>query len=371
MTWFRHTSKSFRFGFLIFGLALVLVTIVLARRSVGPVQNQGDLQLTGNPAYDRALKAQQQLVAALILSLRDAIESENHPLSAKIILDLKGQGNSIIAPVLSELKKGAEWKYSAALMKALGELRTREALRGLEEAYFLFSSNMTVAKSFVIQIMSETGGLLARESLGTLLAKETDPQMRQEIGKALVAIGLRPEELKKLREQDRPIIEREVLVKESQRNRLESLEKLDPRAAASLPVLRTAALTESTIAIAVFAFSKLEDRGDAEAAQILVERVKAPTETPDSRIIQTNALSSLARMRVTEARLAYREIVLKSEFGLKKQAISMLGTFGDEAMIPVLDQVAKLDSGMEIQRLIEQATMSIRSRANQGNPRNR
>jgi hypothetical protein len=317
-------------------------------------------------AYKAANDTRTELIKELLLALRAAAEKGDRAKAASISSDLVREGEYVIPAVRDILKNGHDWNTRVALLSILGRLRIPSALSALEEFYGTLNSQEAAYKFEVVRVVSRMGGSYSRDSLRRLLAREGDPKVHEEIAKTLVAVGMTLQELAQLEKQDRVLIEKDLVKKDDQRTRIESLEKLDPKADESLTILRKAALEESTVAIAILSFRKLEARGDAQSAQILAQRAKAKCDTQEGKIIQTNALSSLSRLTISDARMAYREIVLGEDPDLRRQAISLLGSFGDEAMIPVLEQAAQVDGTPEVLRLTDQSASLIRARASRG-----
>jgi hypothetical protein len=313
--------------------------------------------------YEKAGETRQKLIRDLLLALGAAAEKGDKGKIALIQNDLVREGDATVDPARGALRDAPAWNLKVALISVLGRIRTPSSLGALEEYYASLKPNDAAAKLEVVRVVSQMGGSLSREALRKLLAGEADPKVRPEIAKTLASTGMRPEELELLAPKDRELLEKDVRARDARKERIEALEKLDPKAESSLPILKKAATEESVIAIAVLAFRKLEARDDAAAAAALLERARAKAETEEGKIIQTNAITSLARMKAGDARLACREIVLGPDAGLRKQGISLLGSFGDETMIPVLEQAAKVDATPEVRKLVDQSTALIRSRA--------
>jgi len=236
------------------------------------------------------------------------------------------------------------------------------AVAGLEAFYKGLKADDLAAKIETARGLGRSGSRPAREALLRILAGETDPKAREEIAQILVAAGIRQEDLAGLERKEKELLEKDVQAKQIQRSRIETLDRLDPKNDASLPELRKTALEETTIGIATIGFRKLEARGDAAAVEILALRARAKPQTSADKIIQTNALASLSRMKVVAARTTIREIVLSEDPELRRQAITLVGAFGDEAMLPLLEQAARTDASPETRRLVDEAMLGIRSR---------
>jgi len=74
-------------------------------------------------------------------------------------------------------------------------------------------------------------------------------------------------------------------------------------------------------------------------------------------------MESLARMTMSRARVAMRELVFGGDPALRRLAMEMLGNYGDPATTPVLEQIARVDLSEETRRSSREAIRAIRVRA--------
>jgi hypothetical protein len=263
--------------------------------------------------HARVQTARRELIASLLSALQETIRKKELAKTAELQKNLEKQGDEAVSPITTALAKREDWNYSNALLEVLGKIRTPKATRALGDFYLTLAPHDAGYKTEVIRHIAKYGGSNAREELGRILTAETDQKLRSEIARNLAQLGLRPDELAAFSSKDRAELEGPVAQKAAHRNRIEQLEKLDPKDDKSLSELKQTALQEGVITVALLAFEKLEARGDTEAANILAERARNKNESSDAKIIQTNAIATLTRMRIKEARLAIREFVMHQE----------------------------------------------------------
>jgi len=333
-------------------------------RSAGNPSNgqSGQPALPVEDPYERARSSRLAYIRELLAALKSATEKSDRKVVESISLDLVREGKESVAPSLEALKATANWNYRNALLSVLGKIRHPDAIKALEEFYGTLRSNEGAPKIEVVRLLGRLASGLGRQALLRLLERESDPPVREEIAKILVAIGLRPEELGVLKKEERALVEKGVQGEGVLRTKLDRIAKLDPKSDATLTELTPVALGEQTTAVALAAFRKLEERDDGKAAQLLAQRVQSKPDTDAGQIIQTNALASLCRMKAAEARLCVREFVLAQEPEIRHQAISLLGSYGDAAMIPLLEQVGREAAGEDTRKWAQEAAVLVRVR---------
>lgn len=343
----------------------VLAAAFLRKPATEPVESPkaASSGSSSKDAYQKVTASRQELVRQLLVALRSAAATPNREDTVKASSDLVREGAESVPQVLSALKEDRLWNYRMALLSVLARIPELNAVAALEEFYGTLKSEELAAKLETARGLGRSGNRPAREALLRILAKESDEKVREEIRRILIAGGLRPEELTGLQKRERDLLEKDVLAKNAQRSRIEELEKLDPRVEASMPALRRAVLEEATIGIATLAFRKMELRADEVAVDLLAQRAKLRAETPEAKIIQTNALASLSRMRIIPARTAVRGFAMSEDPDLRRQAISLIGAFGDEAMLPVLEDAARTNASAETRKIVDEAIQGIRTRA--------
>lgn len=308
-------------------------------------------------------EARQTLISTLIRALEQAaIQGERRKVAA-LIDDLGRQGDHIIPPALESLSGNPPWNVRIALIETIAMRRSVPAVKALEQFYGSLTVTEKALKIETVRRMSTMGGTLARDSLCRLLALEGDNLVREETAKAVVAIGLTAEDLSGLSDKDRQALAGGVRSKDHQRSQVAMLQKIDPRTPEGLSELRKVASEQVAVAIAVLALEKLVERGDGQAAEIVAGLVRSSAETNEAKIIQTNALAALAKMRSIEARLAMKEFALKADEPLSLQTIELLGSHGDRAMVPLLEQVLLKNRSDAVAGAVERAKRSIESRA--------
>lgn len=323
------------------------------------------------PATEQVSQKRLELIRELLRVLEVAASGSDRPKVAELSEGLVREGDATVTPAVEQFQKSRIWNYRIALLDVLSRIRTGSCLAALESCYATLHASETALKVELVRRIGRMGGGLTRECLARLLANEADETLREEMAKGLIALGVTPEEASTLQKRDRDILETQARLKDEQRSRIAALEKVDPRSDQGLADLKKAATEETVIAITLLAYRKLQERNDAVAAGILADRVKAPAETNDSRILQTNALASLAQMKVAEARLVVRDVALGDDDSLRLQAVELLGGYGDRAMVPLLEQAALKDKSERMAKAAEKARVSIetRSRAVDGQKR--
>lgn len=316
----------------------------------------------GTVSHEQIKGARETLIRELLKGLEAASGKADRAQTSEWVDGLVREGEAAVPLALESLKKTGVWNFRVALLDVFARIRTASSLSALEGFFATLQAKETALKIEIVRRMSRMGGSLPREALTRILGNEANESVRGEIAKALVALGLTPEETAKLQKRDREVLESQVKVKAEQRSRITTLEKLDPRTETGLAELRKPALEESTVAIALLAFQKLEERGDGKAAEVLSLRVKAKAETNEAKIIQTNALAALTRMKASEARLAVKDVALGEDESLRIQAVDLLGGYGDPAMIPLLEQAVLKDKSDRMAKAVERARVSIEAR---------
>lgn len=341
------------------GAAAFLIAVL--RR--GPEPSGGSRASGGRDAdpYRRAVEMRKELVEHLLSALAEASRMDNRPRLLEVAREIERLGDTAVPSILARLRGPVDWNLGAELVAVLGRIRTGAAAAALAELYRTLKPVEGARKSLVVAALSRTGIREARQALLELLSAESDPEARGAIGKALVQLGLRPDDLARLSARDRGFLGPEVSAREGQRTRLETLDALDPASESDFGRIREAALEETTVALALVAFRKLEERDDEKSAEILAERVRRTAESPEDKIAQTNALASLSRMKSSRARTTVRELVLSGQLDLRRQAVALVGAFGDEAMLPLLHQAA-VAADPQLKKVTEDAIFALRSR---------
>lgn len=340
------------------------IGIVAWRRSHEPTVDAPSKRLpVPPPSTEQVAQKRLELIQELLRALEGAATKSDRPKVTELSDGLVRESEAAVTPVVETLKKTRVWNYRIALLDVLSRIRTAPSLSALESFYGTLQAPEKALKVEVVRRIGRMGGSLPRECLTRLLANESDDALRDEIAKGLVALGLTPSEASKLQKRDRDVLEAQVRLKDDQRSRIAALEKVDARSEQGLADLRKAAGEETTIAIALLAYRKLQERDDAAAATVLADRVKVPAESKDAKILQTNALAALAQMKVAEARVAVRDVALGDDEGLRIQAVELLGGYGDRAMVPLLEQAALKDKSERMAKAVEKARVSIEARA--------
>jgi HEAT repeat protein len=146
------------------------------------------------------------------------------------------------------------------------------------------------------------------------------------------------------------------------KRQLDILEQLSPKDPTSISVIREIMVSDQSLGIKLRAIKKLEECANQEAVQCLLAAIKKKATTSDERMIRTNAIAALARMRINEARLALKELLLDLDQPLCLKVIQIIGAFGDKAMIPLLEGIARIRSQTPVQQELKKAILKIKSR---------
>ena len=348
---------------LIVGISLVVATLRDSEKRKPAGQKSTTGASSSREAYTKLSESRQVLITDLIHALETATESNDRKKIQELSIELSRQGDAGIGMILQTLKENRAWNLRITLLDVLQAIRSQKAVLAFSDFYASLKKTEVALKLEILKRLSPMGGRITREALVKLLEGESDEEPRLEISKALVALGITPDEVSKLGARDRELLGKDVSSKHEMRERLSSLRNADPESEKDFADLKKTALEDRTIAIAIAAFRKLEERGDGDAATVLAQRVKAPAETNQDRIIQTNALAALTRMPAVDARLAVKDIALNGSPELRLQVVHLLASYGDEAMIPLLEEIAKKDDSEPLGLAIERARVSIRARA--------
>jgi hypothetical protein len=355
--------------FLIVPVALALVALgVWTLRGGGPPGPpspavKAERKQAAEVASTKARDARREAAVQAIAALKAAIVAADRTRASAEATALARLGEDALAPAVEHLKTERTWAVRMALLDAISGVRHPCAVAAMGEVYASAKEVETALRIEAVRRLGRMAGTPTRELLAGFLATEKSEAVRGEIGKALVVLGLTPQEAAKLGERDRAVLEPQAKAREGLLARLEAVEKADVAAEAGLAVVRKTALEDDVVAVALSAFSRLEARDDAAAAGILVERVARPASTNERKIIQTNAIASLTRMTCVQARVAVRKIALGGDAELRVQAVEILGGFGDVAMLPLLDQALAMDKSERMARATERARTAIEARA--------
>ena len=351
------------------GIVIVLVGIVFAVAVLRNRGGEGRSRVEASPrptssreAYQQVTETRKILVVQFVQALEAASERDDRPMVSELSKDLVAQGDHAVEEIVRTVKENRAWNLRIALLDVLQAVRTQRAVEGLSEAYRSLKDTEVALKIEIIRRLGRMGGGITRNALANLLADETSEKVRPEISKALVAMGMTPDEAEGLAEKDRALLAEDVAEKQALRKRLATIREADLKKTPDFAELRKIALEEKTIAVALEAFRKLQKREDGEAAAVLAERAKAPAETNQDKIIQTNALAALVRMRAADARIAVKEIALEGPPELRVQIIELLGSLADQAMLPLLDQIAKKDQSEPVSNALARARVAISAR---------
>jgi hypothetical protein len=322
-------------------------------------------------ASERAKGARREAAIQAIAALKAAIVAADRAKASAEATALARLGEDALAPVVDALRAERTWSVRMALLDVIAGVRHPGAVAAMGEVYASAKDVETALRIEIVRRLGRMAGTPTRELLASLLGKEKADAVRAEIGKALIVLGLTPEEAAKLADRDRAILEPQAKARSELRGRLETVEKADVATDAGLAEVKKIALEDEVVAVALSAFSRLETRDDGAAVGILTERVRKPATSNEQKIIQTNAIASLTRMKSSEARVAVRAIALGEDAELRVQAVEILGGFGDAAMLPLLDQATAMDKSERMARATERARTAIEARAKapQGEPR--
>ena len=310
----------------------------------------------------RAEKLRTEYVEGLLDALAAADTSKDPRQAQELVSQLGKLGEAALPMILKRLKAEGAWNFKMALLKALSRIPSDKGILAAREFYRSLGARDLAYKIETIRTIARSGWPRSRRVLATLLKEEKDEAVREELSRALVDLGMTTEEAALLDSEEARLMETQVRERATMGEKVEKLRKADVKSSEGWELAKSFARKETAIPVAVAAYRRLEERNDAEAAEILLQKVREKPGDKDGGILRTNALASLARMTTSRARTALRDLAFSEEETLRTQVISLIGSFGDEAMIPLLEEIAKANDSESVKNLAGNAIIGIQAR---------
>jgi len=339
-------------------LSAVVAGAVFLRRSRSATELK-----TPATSMDRARVAREQYVATLLQALRAAVLRQDSRQAEEALDLLVREGEAAVLPVAHALKGETDPRLSAALLLILERTRLPSSVAVLANVYRDLDSGQVARRRRVAQHLARIGGTTVRQILLEFMRDTNDPALREELAKLLIQTGVMSSELAAWGGREREDLEARTARAQGTRERVQLVAGADPRTDSGFEAIRKVALEETTIAVAVEAFRKLEKANDERSVATLVERVSQNPASGGESLIRLNALTSLAKMTSTAARKAVRDLGLGADQELRLTTIELVGGFGDPAMIPLLDQAKAKDGSPAMAKAVERAHRAIEARA--------
>lgn len=309
----------------------------------------------------------------LIEQLQQAFKEQNTKQVSSLIRDTSREGPAAIPFLMSSFKESNQPEFQMIIVKTMGTIphqTTVEALKKLYSEYINEQSNSDVRKEMILAL-SRIDGRNNFETFVTYLKEEKHPPLRKVLCDCLVATGDIPkiDSVIKANQdnqsliQDLTAVKNTLAKKETERDETVEIKQLDLSAPEGIDKLENILKSDRPLGLRLLALQKLEKANSAEAVKVLMAYLESFQGTNDNdKIVKLNVLVTLTRLRINEARLLVKKLLKNEDGEIRRQTVEFLGGFGDEASIPLLNQVVSNDLSSEVQQKARQSIQKIKER---------
>jgi HEAT repeat protein len=315
----------------------------------------------------------QEKIELFIKQLQEAVLSKNVEQVSSLMKSLSEIGPTAITSIVSAFNQSNNPEFQMVLIKIIVMIKDQITIKTLLELYPTYINKQpdsNVQKEIIIAL-SVVGGRSVFNNFVDYLKTEKNTEVRKILCDCITALGDAPKIDAAIKaNQDNPMLVQDLT---SIKNRLEKnkniqnevvdIEKLDLSTSEAIKKLDQILKSDKSSALRILALQKLEKANSSQAVNILLQFIESSeSKTDNDKTIRLNAIATLCRMRINEARLAVKKLLENENIEIRKNTVEFLGAFGDKANIPLLNQVIANDSVPEIKGKAQKAIETIKSR---------
>jgi hypothetical protein len=270
---------------LVFLIAGILARQLWHRSLAGSKAQKGSANL---PSYQKFRETQRTFIKDSVAVLKDAVAKNDSVRVNEISRILPILGKEVIAELMVLLKE-RNWNLNTEVLKILSNIHDPEVVQKLVEFYKELKPEEASMKEKVISAIASSGGYSSLPFLLNLYKEGKNEYISKKILSAYQALGGDMKVADKGAKRDNK--EDKILV---------DVKNLNPQKPEDFEKIKQILSQKANIGTKLIALQKLSERQDKDSVDLLITIIKSG----EDKIIQTNAIASLARMRTNYARLS-------------------------------------------------------------------